>query len=108
MRIDRRMNLQAGAKLKHAKVTAKQPLRIGDRDQRHTHPPYWVLAVIDRGEDGIARVRGAFARYAYNKDELVPLDNHYERRTLEQLLSRRANGFGKRRNGYADEAIVRL
>ncbi|WP_260434060.1 hypothetical protein [Burkholderia stagnalis] len=83
--------IATGTAIKHtrfnpARVTPKQPLRIGGRDQRHTHPPYWVLAVVDRGRDGTARVREAFAQHAYSKDEPVPLDSHYERRTLVQLL----------------------
>ncbi|WP_234745283.1 MULTISPECIES: hypothetical protein [Burkholderia] len=73
-------------RFKPARVTPQQPLRIGGRDQRHSHPPYWVLAVVDRGRDGTARVREAFAQHAYSKDEPVPLDSHYERRTLVQLL----------------------
>jgi hypothetical protein len=83
--------VEAGAAVKHtqfkpARVSPTQPLRIGGRDQRHTHPPYWVLAVVDRGRDGTARVREAFAQHAYSTDQPVPLDSHYERRTLVQLL----------------------
>lgn len=83
--------IETGTAVKHtrvapARVTPKQQLRIGGRDQRHTHPPYWVLAVVDRGRDGAARVREAFAQHAYSTDQPVPLDSHYERRTLTQLF----------------------
>jgi hypothetical protein len=83
--------IKSGTAIKHtrfkpARVTPKQRLRIGGRDQRLTHPPYWVLAVVDRGRNGIARVREAFAQHAYSTDQPVPLDSHYERHTLVQLL----------------------
>ncbi|KWK68826.1 hypothetical protein WM15_06435 [Burkholderia ubonensis] len=83
--------IEDGTAIKHTpfnprRVTPTQPLRMAGRDQHHTHPPYWVLAVVDRDRDGTARVREAFAQHAYSKDEPVPLDSHYERRTLVQLL----------------------
>ncbi|WP_431068269.1 hypothetical protein [Ralstonia holmesii] len=71
---------------KPAVVTPASPIRIGGRDQNFSHPPYWVLAVIDRDDSGAARVREAFAQHAYDKDRPVPLDSSYERHTLGLLL----------------------
>ncbi len=83
--------IEAGSAIKFtrykpATVTPERGMRIGGRDQKHSHPPYWVLAVIDRNRKGEARVREAFAQHAYSSAQPVPLDSHYERRTLAQLL----------------------
>lgn len=72
--------------LKPAVVTPASPIRIGGRDQNFANPPYWVLAVIDRDDNGAARVREAFAQHAFDKGRPVPLDSSYERHTLALLL----------------------
>ena len=72
--------------LKPAVVTPASPIRIGGRDQNFANPPYWVLAVIDRDDNGVARVREAFAQHAFDKGRPVPLDSSYERHTLALLL----------------------
>ncbi|MGC5887251.1 hypothetical protein [Ralstonia pseudosolanacearum] len=68
-------------------VAPATEIRIGGRDQNFTNPPYWVLAVVDRNDDGAPRVREAFAQHAFEKDRPVPLDSSYERHTLAQLLT---------------------
>lgn len=67
-------------------VSPAAEIRIGGRDQNFANPPYWVMAVIDRDDNGVARVREAFAQHAFDKDRPVPLDSGYERHTLAQLL----------------------
>ncbi|AZU59723.1 hypothetical protein DOT66_24910 [Ralstonia pseudosolanacearum] len=67
-------------------VAPATEIRIGGRDQNFANPPYWVLAVVDRNDDGAPRVREAFAQHALEKDRPVPLDSSYERHTLAQLL----------------------
>lgn len=71
---------------KPAVVSPASPVRIGGRDQNFANPPYWVLAVVDRDDNGTARVREAFAQHAFDKDRPLPLDSNYERRTLALLL----------------------
>ncbi|MEZ0604289.1 hypothetical protein ACAX43_19315 [Paraburkholderia sp. IW21] len=49
--------IEAGSAIKFtrykpATVTPERGMRIGGRDQKHSHPPYWVLAVIDRKQEG--------------------------------------------------------
>lgn len=83
--------IESGTAIKHTtlrptRITPERPLRSGGRDQRHTHPPYWVLAIVDRGRDRTARVREAFAQHAYSTDLPLPLDSNFERRTVAQLL----------------------
>lgn len=73
----------AGERLVHP----VKPIRAGGRDQRLVQPPYWVLAVVDRDRDGVARFREAFAQHAYTKTYPVPLDSRYERMTLQLLVS---------------------
>ncbi|MCP1175660.1 hypothetical protein [Ralstonia chuxiongensis] len=67
-------------------VAPASEIRIGGRDQNFANPPYWVLAVIDRDDNGVARVREAFAQLAFNMLQPVPLDSSYERHTLALLL----------------------
>ncbi|MFV8598484.1 hypothetical protein [Ralstonia pseudosolanacearum] len=71
---------------KPAVVSSAGEIRIGGRDQNFANPPYWVLAVIDRDDNGVARVREAFAQHAFKMSSPVPLDSSYERHTLAQLL----------------------
>ncbi|WP_316669287.1 hypothetical protein [Ralstonia psammae] len=76
-------------KLTTGKPTVVSPaseIRIGGRDQNFANPPYWVLAVIDRDDNGVARVREAFAQHAFKMRQPVPLDSSYERHTLALLL----------------------
>jgi len=69
-----------------AVVPPASEIRIGGRDQNFSNPPYWVLAVIDRDDNGVARVREAFAQHAFKMGQPVPLDSSYERHTLTALL----------------------
>lgn len=73
-------------RLKPAVVSPASGIRIGGRDQNFANPPYWVLAVIDRDDNGVARVREAFAQHAFKMSSPVPLDSSYERQTLALLL----------------------
>ena len=72
--------------VKLAVVSPASEIRIGGRDQNFANPPYWVLAVIDRDDNGVARVREAFAQHAFKMRQAVPLDSSYERHTLTSLL----------------------
>ncbi|KJJ97314.1 hypothetical protein [Ralstonia sp. R-29] len=73
-------------RLKPAVVSPASGIRIGGRDQNFANPPYWVLAVIDRDDNGVARVREAFAQHAFKMNRPIPLDSSYERQTLKLLL----------------------
>jgi hypothetical protein len=68
-------------------VRPEKGIRAGGRDQRLRQPPYWLLAVVDRNQDGVARFREAFAQHAYSTAQPVPLDSRYERMTLRSLVS---------------------
>jgi hypothetical protein len=67
-------------------VRPEKGIRAGGRDQGLQQPPYWVLAVVDRDQDGSARFREAFAQHAFSSVQPVPLDSRYERVTLELLF----------------------
>ncbi|WP_321899479.1 hypothetical protein [Paraburkholderia heleia] len=81
-----------GAAIKHTAmgerlVRPMKAIRVGGRDRGLKQPPYWVLAVVDRDRDGVARFREAFAQHAYSPAHPVPLDSRYERVTLESLFA---------------------
>lgn len=66
-------------------ITPEKGVRIGGRDQHFSNPPYWVIAVVDRDENNVARVREAYAQHAYNRHIPIPLDSSYERITLKLI-----------------------